>query len=78
VIEEKPKLTKSQQLDRIIDEYKAYDTQEKKFKNTIKNIKKNKENFYPEESTDLFKDYIKIIKDLKTNLKSMQKNIKKG
>jgi cytochrome c oxidase subunit 1 len=77
VIEERSELTKSKQLDRIKYEYKAYDIQEKKFKNTIKNIKKNKENFYPDESTDLFKDYIKIIKDLKKNLKSMKKNIKK-
>lgn len=77
VIEERPQLTISQQVDRIKSEYKAYDIQEKKFKNTINNIKKNKENFYPNESTNLFKDYIEIIKDLKTNLKSMKKNLKK-
>ena len=76
-IEELPQLSIDQQLNKIKNEYKAYDNQEKKFKNTINNIKNNKENFYPNESTSLFKQYIELIRDLKTNLKFMQKELKK-
>ena len=73
---EKPQLSIPQQLDRIKSEYKVYDDQEKKFKNTINNINSNKENFYPKESTSLFKEYIQLLKSLKVNLKSMEKELR--
>lgn len=76
-IEERLQLSISQQLDRIKYEYKAYDNQEKKFQDTINDINNNKEKFYPKESKALFKEYIKLIKDLKINLKSMETNLKK-
>jgi len=75
-IEERPQISISQQLDRITYEYKAYEDQEKKFQNTINNINSNKENFYPKESTSLFKEYIEIIKGLKVNLKSMERELR--
>nr|YP_010259465.1 LAGLIDADG endonuclease [Stachybotrys echinatus]UIX25761.1 LAGLIDADG endonuclease [Stachybotrys echinatus] len=76
-IQERPQLSIPQQLEKIKYEYKAYDNQEKKFQKTINNINNNKENFYPKESTSLFKDYIEVIKGLKINLKSMETNLKK-
>jgi len=72
-----PKFTRNDQLNNVRSEFQAYDNQEKKFKKIVVDINKEKENFFPEESTSLFKDYITVIKILKKNLKSVEKNIKK-
>lgn len=77
VIEENPKLSLKEQQDRVENELKAYYNQKKKFKNIINKIKKGKENFYPDESKFLFKDYIKVINNLNANLKSMKTKLKK-
>jgi molecular chaperone GrpE (heat shock protein) len=62
----------------IEEEYKAYDTQTEKFQEILRNIKENKENFYPPESKHLFKDYIEVIDILKKNLKTMETDITKN
>lgn len=72
-----PKFTRNDQLNNVRSEFQAYDNQEKKFKKIVVDINKEKENFFPDESTSLFKDYITVIKILKKNLKSVEKNIKK-
>lgn len=72
-----PKFTRDDQLNNVRSEFQAYDNQEKKFKKIVVDINKEKENFFPDESTSLFKDYITVIKILKKNLKSVEKNIKK-
>lgn len=72
-----PKFTRNDQLNNVRSEFQAYDNQEKKFKKIVVDINKEKENFFPNESTSLFKDYITVIKILKKNLKSVEKNIKK-
>jgi molecular chaperone GrpE (heat shock protein) len=64
-------------LDNIKYEYECYDIQTKKFSDIINNIEHNKENFYPPESKYLFKDYLKVIDNLKKDLKTMEDNIKK-
>ena len=71
-----PKFTANEQLNNVRSEFKAYDIQEKKFKKIIIDINKGKENFYPEESKSLFKEYITVVKILKKNLKYVEKNIK--
>jgi len=65
------------QIKNIDYEYQAYFNQEKKFKKIVIDIHNNKENFYPEESKSLFKEYIKVIKLLKTNLKDIKRELKK-
>nr|YP_009449476.1 hypothetical protein [Hirsutella vermicola]AQT19623.1 hypothetical protein [Hirsutella vermicola] len=70
-------LSLKEKLEKIQFELEAYNNQKKIFKQSIKNIKKGKENFYPDESKYLWKDYIEIIKILNSNLKSMKKNLKK-
>lgn len=77
VIEENLKLSLKEQQGRVENELKAYYNQKKKFKNIIDKIKKGKENFYPDESKFLFKDYIKVINNLNANLKSMKTTLKK-
>jgi len=76
-IKEVPSFSVSDQLKRAQDEFKAYDNQDKKFKNIVINIGKEKENFFPNESRTLFNEYISVIKILKDNLKSVEKNLKK-
>jgi cytochrome c oxidase subunit 1 len=76
VIEEKPVLSREKLLDTIKYEYGCYDVQTQKFQDIINNIEKNKENFFPQESKQLFEDYLKVIDILKKNLKNMETNIK--
>lgn len=76
-IPEKPNLMIADQLEKVNDIYIKYDDQTKKFKNIVINVAKKKENFYPDESTSLFKDYINVLKELKGNLKLMDKNLRK-
>lgn len=76
-IQERTNLSDLEQLNKLDYEYKAYNNQDKKFKKIISDIKKNKEKFYPKESISLFEDYIEVIKNLKANLKSMKKGLKK-
>lgn len=76
-IKEVPAFSVSDQLKRAQNEIKAYDNQDKKFKNIVINIGKGKEKFYPDESMTLFNEYISVIKILKDNLKSIEKNLKK-
>nr|UED14383.1 hypothetical protein [Ophiocordyceps sp.] len=71
-------LSLKEKLEKIQFELDAYTNQKKKFKQSINNIKKGKENFYPDEAKYLWKDYIEVIKILKSNLKSMKKNLKKN
>lgn len=77
IIEKRPEITIEEQLNRIEYEYKCYDIQDEKFRNIIKNIDNNKENFYPQESKALFKEYLDIIDVLKTEMKSVETNLKK-
>lgn len=76
-IEKIPEITVEEQLNRINYEYTAYDMQDKKFRDIINNIDNNKENFYPPESKSLFKEYLIIIDVLKTEMKSVETNLKK-
>lgn len=76
-IEEIPVFSRTDQLKRVQDELKAYTDQENKFKKIVINIKNKKETFFPEESVKLFNEYISVIKTLKTNLKSIEQNLKK-
>jgi hypothetical protein len=76
-IENRPNLSLKDQLNKMKFELEAYKIQEKKFEQSINNIKKGKENFYPDQSKYLWKDYIEVIKHLNFNLKSMKKNLKK-
>lgn len=71
----KPNLTTSAVLKNINEEKEAYDIQEKHFKNIVINIGKRKENFYADESRVLFTDYVKVVKILKENLKSLEDNL---
>lgn len=73
-----PKFTTDEQLNNVRSEFNAYDNQEKKFKKIVVDINKEKENFFPAESTSLFKEYVTVIKILKKNLKSVEKNINKN
>nr|QWS06145.1 hypothetical protein [Clonostachys compactiuscula] len=72
IIEEKQNFTFEDQLNRIQEEYKAYDNQDRKFRSIINNIKKEREEFYPNDAQFLFQDYLDILKSLKQNLKSME------
>ena len=65
------------QIQNIEYEYQAYLNQEKKFKKIVIDINNNKENFYPSESKFLFKEYVKVIKLLKSNLKDIKKELNK-
>lgn len=67
-IEKIPTFSSLDQLNNVEHEFKAYDNQEKKFKKIISNINKKKENFFPDESKYLFKEYVTVIKVLKKNL----------
>nr|QDH07257.1 hypothetical protein [Ophiocordyceps sinensis] len=77
IIEKRQDLSLNDQLDKVQSEIQAYNNQKKKFKQSINNIKKGKEKFYPDESKYLWKDYIEVIKSLNINLKSIKKNLKK-
>lgn len=77
IIEQKQDLSLKEKLEKVQLELQAYNNQKKLFKKSINNIKKGKENFYPDESKYLWKDYIEVIKSLNSNLKSMKKNLKK-
>lgn len=77
-IEEVPDFSIDNQLKNLNKEYILYDKQVNKFKRIVKNIDKGKENFYPNESKTLFNQYIHMIELLKTNLKSLEKNLKKN
>lgn len=72
-IEDKPKFTIHEQLNNVKYEYKAYNNQENKFKKIVIDINKEKEEFFPNESKYLFKEYVSVIKILKKNLKSVEK-----
>nr|YP_009546963.1 hypothetical protein [Hirsutella thompsonii]AYP41279.1 hypothetical protein [Hirsutella thompsonii]AYP41309.1 hypothetical protein [Hirsutella thompsonii]AYP41337.1 hypothetical protein [Hirsutella thompsonii] len=76
-IENRQDLSLQDQLNKIKFELEAYKLQKKKFQQSINNIKKGKENFYPDQSKYLWKDYIEVIKHLNFNLESMRKNLKK-
>ena len=77
-IEDNPKFTAREQLNNVKSEFKAYDNQEKKFKKIVVDINKEKENFFPNESKLLFKEYVGVIKILKKNLKSVEKVLSKN
>lgn len=77
IIEKRQDLSLQDQLDKVQSELEAYNKQKEKFQQSINNIKKGKENFYPDEAKNLWKDYIEVIKNLNFNLKSMKKNLKK-
>ena len=77
IIEKRQDLSLKDQLDKVESEIQAYKNQEKKFKQSINNIKKGKEKFFPDESKYLWKDYIEVIKSLNFNLKSIKDNLKK-
>jgi hypothetical protein len=66
------------QLERVKKVHQGTGNQIKAFNNIIKNVDENKENFYPNESTSLFKDYVILLKELKNNLKHMEENLKKS
>lgn len=76
-IEQRMNLSYNDQLKKIQEEYKAYINQDKKFKKTLEDINKGRENFYPNESKLLFKEYLDLLRELKVNLKDMEKNMKK-
>ena len=67
-IEDKPKFTIHEQLNNVKYAYKAYNNQENKFKKIVIDINKEKEEFFPNESKYLFKEYVSVIKILKKNL----------
>ena len=75
-IENNPKFTTSDQLENIKYEFKAYHHQENKFKKIVVDINNNKEKFYPSEAQNLFKEYVSVVKILKKNLKSVEKNLR--
>lgn len=75
-IGEVPKSSVSDQLNNVNYEFNAYDNQDRKFKKIFIDICKGKEKFYPDESKDLFNEYIDVVNILKNNLKSVEKNIK--
>lgn len=74
-IEPRQNLDLETQLGRIKDELKAYNIQQKKFKLWSKG--KGKDFTYPEEARELFKEYSRLLKDLRPSLKSMKKKVKK-
>lgn len=74
MIEKRQDLSLKDQFDKVKSELEAYNNQKKKFQQSIK---KGKETFYPDESKNLWKDYIDVIRNLNLNLKSMKKNLKK-
>lgn len=77
-IEDRPKFTITEQIKNVESEFKAYDSQEKKFKKIIVDINKEKEKFFPNESQSLFNEYVSVIKILKKNLKSIKKTLSKN
>lgn len=74
-IEPRQDLNIETQLDRIKNELEAYNIQERKFKSWSKG--KGKDFTYPEQAQELFKEYSRILKDLRPSLKSMKKQVKK-
>lgn len=75
-IGERPDISNSDLIKNIKKEFNHYDINEKKFKEIVVNIGKGKEGFYPNDSISGFNESINIIKKLKSNLKSMIKNVK--
>lgn len=76
-IDKSPEISLQDQINKINNEWDKYDKEGKKFKKIISDIKKGEERFYPDESKSLFKDYLLVIKNLKSNLKSMHSNLTK-
>jgi exonuclease VII small subunit len=65
-----------EQLDTINTELSNYEIQRQKFMTIINNIENNKEEFFPNESIHLFKEYIVLIDHLIDELKSRAENVK--
>jgi hypothetical protein len=74
-IGERVDLSNSDLLRKIEFELKAYDINEKKFKQIVVNICKGKEDFYPNDSISEFNESVKVIKILMSNLESSLKTI---
>lgn len=74
-IEPRQDLNLETQLERIKNELEAYNIQQKKFKLWSKG--KGKDFTYPDEARKLFKEYSRVLKNLRPSLKSMKKKIKK-
>lgn len=77
IIEKTSTYSSSDQLKNLKYEFEAYNNQEKKFKKIVVDINKGRENFYANESKDLFNSYVGVVKILKRNLKEIEKNLKK-
>ena len=73
-----PIFSTSDQLNNVKYEFQAYDNQDRKFKQIVVDINKGKENFFPDESQILFKEYVSVIKILTKNLTEVKKNLKKS
>jgi hypothetical protein len=68
-------LSLSEQLNTIEKELNLYEIQREKFIKIIYNIENNKEEFFPNESKNLFEEYIILIDHLIDDLKSRANNI---
>lgn len=74
-IEPRQNIDLETQLERIKNELEAYNIQQKKFKLWSKG--KGADFTYPDEAKELFKEYCRVLKDLRPSLKSMKKKIEK-
>lgn len=72
-IKQKQILSTIEQFDRVQTENKAYKIQATKFGI----LSKGKDGWYPPESKHLFKEYQKVLRDLRPYLRLMEKNLKK-
>lgn len=71
-------ITKAEALTDIKDKIDFYTDQKKRFEDTIYDIKNNNHQWYDNNSTHLFKEYLNLIAFLTKELKIMKKQVKKS
>lgn len=69
-------LSKADVLKNIEEKFEFYTDQKERFLQTINNIKEGKENFYSNDSVNLFKEYLKLIDFINAELKTMEQQVK--
>jgi len=69
--------SKGEVIQDINERYEFYKNQKNRFENILLNISQKKENFYPNESASLFREYKNLIDHLLEGLQSMEEEVKK-
>jgi hypothetical protein len=77
-IETREELSLAKKIEMLKQTYDKFENLAEKFEGIINNINENKEEFFPEESKSLFKEYVEGTVPLKDNLQSMITNLEKS